>query len=87
MPCICYGAISGQQEYDNFIKSEKGKQVMEHMIKCASLIMSHNIHEEAMHNINNFEFRQMFVKCFLHMMVGCDEEGKPKLNDAGEINQ
>lgn len=78
MPCICYGAVSGKEEYDDFINSEKGQQTMGHIIKAASLIMSHNISDEAMHNINNIEFRQMFVKCFLHMMIGCDEEGHPK---------
>jgi hypothetical protein len=76
MPCICYGAMSGQDEYDEFIKSEKGQQTVEHIIKAASLIMSHNISQEVIQNINNFEFRQMFVKCFLHMMVGGDEEEK-----------
>ena len=78
MPCICYGAISGKEEYDKFISSEKGKQTMEHIIKAASLICSHNIHVEC--DMNNIEFRQMFAKCFLHMMVGCDEQGKPKAN-------
>lgn len=76
MPCICYGAISGEEEFDTFLKSEKGKEVMEHIIKASSIIMSHNISLQC--NLNNIEFRQMFVKCFLHMMVGCDEQGKPK---------
>jgi hypothetical protein len=80
MPCICYGAVSGKEEYDNFIKSEKGQQTMEHIIKAASLIMSHNISDEAYHNINNIQFRQMFVKCFLHMMIGCDENQQHKSN-------
>lgn len=71
MPCICYGAISGKEEYDNFLASDKGKEVMEHIIKAASIIMAHNISVEC--DLNNIEFRQMFVKFFLHMMVGCDE--------------
>ena len=62
-----------KEEYDDFIESDKGKQTMEHIIKAASLIMSHNISDEAKHNVNNIEFRQMFVKCFLHIMIGCDE--------------
>jgi|HubBroStandDraft_2_1064218.scaffolds.fasta_scaffold1216496_2 hypothetical protein len=78
MPCICYGAVSGKEEYDNFLVSEKGKKTMDHLTKAASLIMSHNINVEC--DLNNIEFRQMFVKCFLHIMVGCDEEGKPKAN-------
>jgi hypothetical protein len=78
MPCICYGAISGKEEYDNFISSEKGKETMENLTKAASLIMSHKINKEC--DLNNIEFRQMFVKCFMHMMVGCDEQGKPKAN-------
>ncbi len=76
MPCICYGAISGKEEYDNFLASDKGKQVMEHMTKASSIIMAHNIHVEC--DLNNIEFRQMFVKCFLHMMVGCDEINRGK---------
>lgn len=73
MPCICYGATSGKEEYDDFLKSKKGKQAMDHIIKAASIIMSHRISIEAVHNINDIEFRQMFVKCFMHMMIGCDE--------------
>jgi len=80
MPCICYGAMSGQDAYDEFIKSEKGKEVLDHIIKAASIIMSHQLPREAIHNICDIEFRQMFVMCFLHMMVGCDEEMKPKAN-------
>ena len=80
MPCICYGAMSGQDAYDKFIQSEKGKEVMEHIIKAASIIMAHQIPLEAIDNINTIEFRQIFVKCFLHMMVGCDEQFTPKSN-------
>lgn len=71
MPC--------NEAYDDFIKSPKGLEVMDHIIKASSKIMSHNLPEEVI-DINIFEFRQMFVKCFLHMMIGCDEQGKPKLN-------
>ncbi len=78
MPCICYGAISGDEEFDTFLKSEKGKEVMEHLIKASSIIMSHKIHIEC--DLRDIEFRQMFVKCFLHMLIGCDEQGRPKLN-------
>ena len=75
MPCICYGAKSGKEEYDEYLNSEKGKQTMECLIKASSLIMSHKIDREC--DINNIEFRQMFVKCFLHMMIGCDEKFQP----------
>lgn len=71
MPCICYGAKSGKEEYDGFLASAEGKETMEHLIKAASYIMAHKIDIEC--DLNNIEFRQMFVKCFLHMMVGCDE--------------
>lgn len=74
MPCICYGAKSGKEEYDQFIESEKGQETMKHLIKAASLIMSHKIDIEC--DMNNIEFRQMWVKCFFHMMVGCDEQEK-----------
>jgi hypothetical protein len=78
MPCICYGAVSGEEEFDKFLSSEKGKETMDHIIKAASLVMSHNISPAC--DLSNIEFRQMFVKCFLHMMIGCDERGKLKSN-------
>jgi hypothetical protein len=73
--------MSGQDEYDEFLKSEEGKQVMFHITSAAALIKSHRISEEAKHNINNIEFRQMFVKCLLHMLVGCDENQRPKATE------
>ena len=27
MPCICYGATSGKEDYDGFLASEKGKKI------------------------------------------------------------
>lgn len=79
MPCICYGAISGKEEYDEFLSSEKGKETMSHIKKAASIIMAHRLSDEVI-DISTIEFRQMFVKCFLHIMVGCDENGHPKEN-------
>lgn len=79
MPCICYGATSGKEDYDRFIQSDKGKEVMQNLIKASSIIMSHKIDVEVI-DMNHIEFRQMFVKCFLHMMVGCDENHNPKEN-------
>lgn len=76
MPCICYGAVSGDEEYDKFIKSEMGQEVMRNLKNAAALIKSADIHEECM----PMEFRQMFVKALLHMLIGCDEQGRPKLN-------
>jgi len=77
MPCICYGATSGKEDYDDFLASDKGKEAMEHIRKAASIIMSHEMSREVI-DMSIIEFRQMFVKCFLHMMVGCDEIGLPK---------
>ena len=79
MPCICYGAKSGVEEYDEFIASEKGQEVMKHIVKAASIIMAHQMDREVI-DMSIMDFRQMFVKCFLHMMIGCDENGKPKAN-------
>lgn len=80
MPCICYGAMSGEDAYDEFLKSESGKEAMGYIIKAASIIMCHNLPAEAIQYCSPIEFRQMFVKCFLHLMIGCDEESKPKEN-------
>ena len=73
MPCICYGATSGKEDYDGFLASEKGKKTMDHIIQAAALIMSHQIHPEVI-DMSTIDFRQTFVKCFLHMMTGCDEK-------------
>ena len=78
MPCICYGAVSGDEEFDTFLKSEKGQDVMEHLTNAATIIKSHKISEEYM--MRDIDFRQMFVKALLHMLVGCDENGKPVAN-------
>lgn len=78
MPCICYGAISGIEDYDAFLKSSEGLEVMEHLHKAAVLIKSHKLNPEVI-DMNTIEFRQMFVKAFLHMLVGCDEIGRPDL--------
>lgn len=75
MPCICYGATSGKEDYDKFLASDKGKEAMEHIIKAASIIMSHQQNLEV-EDWSVFDFRKMFVKCFSHMMMGCDEKGK-----------
>lgn len=76
MPCICYGAISGQEEYDDFLTSDEGKQLLSDMKEIANRIKKVPIHEECF----PIEFRQMWVKCLLHMLVGCDEHGRPKID-------
>ncbi len=78
MPCICDGAITGLEEIDTFLLSDKGREVMEHLSKAASLIESHRISREC--DLNDIEFRQVFVKYFLHILVGCDEVDRPKAN-------
>ena len=79
MPCICWGAISGEEEFDDFLKSEMGHIVMESLKMTAQLIKDHKFSTECTYDYQHMEFRQMFVKAFLHMLVGCDEEAKPKL--------
>ena len=77
MPCICYGAITGKEDYDKFLESTEGKLVMKNLRDTAACIISHAIDVEVI-DMNDIEFRQMFVKAFLHMLVGCDENGLPK---------
>jgi hypothetical protein len=79
MPCSSFNAKSGQEYYDEFLETEKGKEALCHIIKAASIIMSHNLPAEAK-DWNIFAFRQVFVTCFLHMMFSCSEQGKPKAN-------
>lgn len=79
MPCICYGAISGDEEFDTFLKSQKGKDVMDHLSRASLIIKSHKISIEC--GLHDVEFRQMFFKAFMHMLVGCDESGMPRVNE------
>lgn len=78
MPCFCYGAVTGEEAFDEFIKTQEGRQTLQAIQTAVQLIKEAKIPSECMpHQI--IEFRQMFVKGFLHMLVGCDEKGKPKL--------
>lgn len=71
MPCICYGATSGKEDCDRFLASERGKEVMQYITRAAAVIMAHEINPEV-EDMSVTEFRRMFVKCFSHIMLGCD---------------
>lgn len=71
MPCICYGAKSDKHEIDEFMENEKGQEMMKHLISAASILMAHKIDIEC--DMSNFQFREVFVTCFKHMIMGCDE--------------
>lgn len=78
MPCICYGAVSGYEAFDEYLNSNEGKLTMLAIEGLADRIKRHKLPSECM-PYQEIEFRQMFVKAFLHMLVGCDEKGYPKL--------
>lgn len=74
MPCICYGDIIGDELFDSFLRSEAGQQVMDDLTHAAIIIIKHRIPAEC--KLNKIEFSKMFVKAFLHMLIGCDEYEK-----------
>ena len=75
MPCICYGAVSGTEAFDEFLGSHEGIAVMDNLECAANLIKRHKLPSECA--TPHVEFRMMFVKAFLHKLVGCDEKGLP----------
>ena len=80
MPCICYGAMSGEDAYDHFLKSDAGQTAMNNLKMAAILIKKYDLPLEAIHRTNDIEFRHIFVKAFMHMLIGCDEKGNPTAN-------
>lgn len=70
MPCICYGAVSGREEFDNFIKSEEGKKTLELLKESAGKIKSFDLHPECFAR----EFHEVWIKCFVHLLEGCSEK-------------
>jgi len=77
MPCFCYGAVTGQEAFDDFVKTENGKKTLQAIETVVVLIKTADLPSECM-PYQIIEFRQMFVKGFMHMLVGCDEKGRPK---------
>jgi hypothetical protein len=69
-------AVSGDEEFDVFLKGKNGQAVMECLENAAKIIKAHRISDEC--DMSDIDFRQMFVKAFLHMLIGCDENFKPK---------
>jgi len=75
MPCICWGALSGEQAYDAFLNTREGQDVMKHLKAAAFIIKNTDISYEC----KTVEFKKLFVTALHHMLVGCDEGGKPSL--------
>lgn len=70
MPCICHGAISGDEELDDFLKSDKGKDVHLRLKTIAKELNDQRISAECWRE----EFNASWIKCFDHMLNGCDEK-------------
>lgn len=66
-----------EEKYNKFIKSEEGHEIIKYLTKASDKIISNSLPCQSSDFTNCLEFRQMFVKCFLHMMIGCDEYGHP----------
>ena len=77
MPCICYGAVSGDEAFDEYLKSNEGIVTLLALEGVANRIKSAKLPIECA-DWQVIEFRQMFVKALMHKLVGCDEQGKPR---------
>lgn len=70
MPCICYGAVSGDEELDRFLKTPEGVDAMQCLLIAAALIKKHRVCAECFYQ----DFEKSFVKCFEHLLLGCPEK-------------
>mgnify|MGYP003390593917 len=70
MPCICHGAVSGDEELDKFLSSEKGKNIHARLKEIAGEINQESISAECF----RLHFNLSWAQCFAHMLQGCDEK-------------
>lgn len=69
MPCICYGAASGEEELDAFLLTKEGEKAMECLKEAAFLIKKNNVRLECWKG----DFEKAFIQAFTHMLLGCNE--------------
>jgi hypothetical protein len=69
MPCICYGCVSGKEEFDKFLKSDEGQEVFSDLQRISSYLKNIKLHPECIDS----EFYKVWSDCFSHMMNGCPE--------------
>jgi hypothetical protein len=69
MPCLCYGAVSGKEEFDKWISSASGKRALDYLKMAAREVLSHKIDSECFDE----EYKKAWIKAFDHMLNGCDE--------------
>ncbi len=74
MPCICYGAVSGNEDLNRFMKTEIGETVMTMLKSSAMLIKHFSVHEECYRE----DFYSAFILAFDHMLNGCNEKKREK---------
>ena len=72
MPCICWGAVSGQEAFDEFLLSENGQETMRHLAAAKHLLLTHQLPQECYRS----EFNDVFIKAFGHLLNGCDDPSR-----------
>lgn len=72
MPCICYGAVSGDEQLDKHLQTENGRETLLCLRAIASQIKLANIDIEC----DRREFNRAFVTMFSHLLNGCPEQHK-----------
>lgn len=79
MPCICHGAISGKEMFDEEkrLNPENWNRILEHLKCASSLIRKTPINAECM----DYNWLGIWKECFSHLLHDCPEKIIP---DPGE---
>jgi hypothetical protein len=70
MPCICYGAITGKEQFDEHLKSDEGKATLLALEEVSNRIKKVRIHQECM----SHEWHAIWVEALMHYLCGCPEK-------------
>ena len=72
MPCICYGAVSGDEAFDDLKKRypDHFEAIMTALMKAEFLIRSAPYSDECFKE----NWQKKWVKCFEHLVCGCPEK-------------
>lgn len=72
MPCICYGAVSGKEEFDRIKQTDPDRwnKIHKNLTEAALLVNQTRIHEECFRHA----WQKIWLECFEHLLLGCPEK-------------
>ena len=73
MPCICYGAVLGKEEFDRHLETPAGQEVLI-MLRIVANKIKDNFEVDPECYIR--EFRKVWIEAFEHMLLDCPEHKK-----------